>query len=102
MPYREAGFSVAAEAFADRRYEPDGTLRSRQHEDALIRDPAEAGRQALRIVKSGKAIACDGSESLSSAQTICIHGDTEGAAEIAAAVAQTLRQAGVLLRPLAV
>src|SRR5712664_1861974 len=45
--FREAGFPVAAEAFADRRYEPDGTLRSRKHEDALIHDPAEAGRQAL-------------------------------------------------------
>jgi len=45
--FRDAGFPVAAEAFADRRYEPDGTLRSRKHEDALIRDPAEAARLSL-------------------------------------------------------
>jgi UPF0271 protein len=100
--YRVAGFSVAAEAFADRRYEPDGSLRSRAHEDALIRDPAEAGRQALDIVERGQVTACDGSPVAVNAQTICIHGDTPGAAEIATAVARTLRQAGILIRPLAV
>ena len=70
--FREAGFAVAAEAFADRRYEPDGTLRSRKFDDALIRDPAEAGRQALNIVRRGTVIACDGSEVSISAQTICM------------------------------
>jgi UPF0271 protein len=91
----EAGFAVAAEAFADRRYEPDGTLRSRRFENALIRNPAEAGRQALSIVERGTVIASDGSRVAVNAQTICIHGDTTGAREIAATVAQTLRQAGV-------
>ena len=98
--FREAGFEVAAEAFADRRYEPDGTLRSRKFEDALIRDPAEAGRQALRIVEQGIVIARGGAEVAVNAQTICIHGDTPGAPEIAATVAQTLRQAGVTLSAL--
>jgi UPF0271 protein len=98
--FREAGFPVAAEAFADRRYEPDGTLRSRKHEDALIHDPAEAARQALRIVEQGFVLARNGSEVAVSAQTICIHGDTPGAPRIAMAVAQTLRQAGVRLTPL--
>jgi 5-oxoprolinase (ATP-hydrolysing) subunit A len=100
--YREAGLSVAAEAFADRRYEADGSLRSRQHSDALIRDPAEAARQALGIAEHGTVIACDGSAIAVNAQTICIHGDTPDASQIATAVAQTLRQGGVLLRPLAV
>ena len=98
--FHQAGFRVAAEAFADRRYEPDGTLRSRKFEDALIRDPAEAGRQALGIVERGTVIASDGSEVAVNAQTICIHGDTPGATKIASAVAQALRQAGVALRPL--
>jgi len=98
--FRKAGFAVAAEAFADRRYEPDGTLRSRKFEDALIRDPAEAGQQALRIVERGVVIACDGTEVSVDAQTICIHGDTSGAPEIAATVARTLREAGVTLRAL--
>src|SRR6267378_4446795 len=79
--FRDAGFAVAAEAFAD----------------ALIRDPAEAGRQALSIVERGVVIASDGNEVAVDAQTICIHGDTPGTAEIAAAVARTLRQAGVTL-----
>jgi UPF0271 protein len=98
--FRKAGLPVAAEAFADRRYEPDGTLRSREFADALIRDPAEAGQQALRIVDRGTVIACNGVEVAVDAQTICVHGDTVGAPEIAAAVSQTLRGAGVPLRPL--
>jgi UPF0271 protein len=99
--FREAGFAVAAEAFADRRYEPDGTLRSRRFDDALIRDPAEAGRQALNIVQRGAVIACDATQIPMSAHTLCIHGDTPGAPEIAATVARTLRQAGVTLNALA-
>ncbi len=95
--FRGAGFAVAAEAFADRRYEPDGTLRSRKFEDALIRDPAEAGRQALRITERGIVVASDGSEIEVDAQTLCIHGDTPGAPEIAATVARTLGEAGVML-----
>jgi UPF0271 protein len=95
--FRSTGFAVAAEAFADRRYEADGTLRSRKFEDALICDPAEAGRQALSIVERSAVIASDGSEVAGDAQTICIHGDTPGAPEIAAAVARTLKHAGVTL-----
>jgi UPF0271 protein len=98
--FRKAGLPVAAEAFADRRYEPDGTLRSRKFADALIRDPAEAGQQALRIVDRGTVIACNGVEVAVNAQTICVHGDAVGAPAIAASVSQTLRGAGVPLRPL--
>jgi UPF0271 protein len=98
--FRETGFRVAAEAFADRRYEADGTLRSRRFEDALIRDPAEASQQALRIAERGTVIACGGAEIVTNAQTICIHGDTPGAPGIAAAVAKTLRQAGIELTAL--
>jgi 5-oxoprolinase (ATP-hydrolysing) subunit A len=98
--FREAGFATAAEAFADRRYEPDGTLRSRKFDDALIRDPAEAGRQALGIAVRGVVVASDGREVAVAAQTICIHGDTPGAPEIAAAVARTLREAGVAVSAL--
>lgn len=100
--FREAGFRVAAEAFADRRYEQDGTLRSRKFEDALIRDPQAAGQQALRMVERGTVIASDGSEAPVRADTICIHGDTPGAPKIAAAVASTLKKAGVTLSALAV
>ena len=99
--FRAAGFSVAAEVFADRRYEPDGTLRSRKFEDALIRDPTQAANQALGMVERSVVLASDGSEVPVAAQTICIHGDTPGAPRIAAEVAKTLRQAGVKLSALA-
>jgi 5-oxoprolinase (ATP-hydrolysing) subunit A len=98
--FRQAGFRVVAEAFADRRYEANGTLRARKFDDALIRDPGEAGRQALQIVERGTVTAHDGNEVSVNAQTICIHGDTPGASKIAAAVAQTLRRAGVELSAL--
>ena len=98
--FREAGFVVAAEAFADRRYEPDGTLRSRKFEDALIRDPAEAARQAFGMVQRGVVTASDGSEVKVAAQTICIHGDTPGATKIAEEVARTLEHAGIALSSL--
>ncbi|HUL17523.1 MAG TPA: 5-oxoprolinase subunit PxpA [Terriglobales bacterium] len=98
--FKEAGFAVAAEAFADRRYEPDGILRSRRFEDALIRDPVEAAEQALSIIQNGTVLAKGGTPIALHAQTICIHGDTPGAAVIAENVARVLRQAGVTLGPL--
>ncbi len=99
--FRRAGFSVAAEAFADRRYEPNGSLRSRKFADALILNPADAAAQALHIAQAGRVAASDGSEIRVEAQTICIHGDTPGAVKIAAAVGERLKNAGIELRPLA-
>jgi UPF0271 protein len=98
--FRQAGFPVAAEAFADRRYEADGTLRSRKFDDALIRDPVEAARQALSIAQRGWVTALDATEVQLSAETICIHGDTPCAPQIAAEVAETLRSEGIILRRL--
>lgn len=98
--FRAAGFAVAAEAFADRRYEADGSLRSRKFADALITDAAEAAGQALRIVESGSVGVRGGREIRIEAQTICIHGDTPGAVKIASAVTQRLREAGIRLAPL--
>jgi UPF0271 protein len=97
--FREAGFAVAAEAFADRRYEPHGALRSRKFADALILDPSAAADQALRIAERGSVIAFDRTEIPVAAQTICVHGDTPGAVQIVAAVAESLRSAGIRLRP---
>jgi UPF0271 protein len=76
--WREAGFRVAAEGFADRRYEPDGSLRSRLLPDALIVEPEEAAAQALRLAEEGGV------------QTICVHSDTPGAVGIVAAVGRAL------------
>jgi 5-oxoprolinase (ATP-hydrolysing) subunit A len=97
--FRDEGFLVAAEAFADRRYEGDGSLRSRKFADALISEPEEAAKQALRIVQKGSVRASDGTEVMVAAQTICIHGDTPGAAEITGTVARVLVEAGAELRP---
>ncbi|HEX6852210.1 MAG TPA: 5-oxoprolinase subunit PxpA [Candidatus Polarisedimenticolaceae bacterium] len=91
------GFRVLAEAFADRRYEPDGTLRSRAHDDALIVDPVEAAAQAVRIATRGEVLTLDGTTLQVRAQSICVHGDTPGAAAIAAAVRRRLVAAGVRL-----
>jgi 5-oxoprolinase (ATP-hydrolysing) subunit A len=96
--FREMGFEVAAEAFADRRYEPNGRLRSRKLPDAVIRDPQAAAAQAVRIVQAHRVTATDGSEIPLQAQTICLHGDTPGCVQIAAAVAFALREAGVELK----
>jgi UPF0271 protein len=92
---REVGLDVAAEAFADRRYAPDGSLASRALEDALVRDPADAADQALRIVREHEVRAIDGTPVGVRADTICIHGDTEGAIAIATAVRHRLEEAGV-------
>jgi UPF0271 protein len=98
--FRDMGFEVAAEAFADRTYEPDGSLRSRKLPDAVIRDPRLAGAQALRIAQSHRIMAADGSEIEVDAQTICLHGDTPGCVQIAASVASKLREAGLELKGL--
>ncbi len=98
--FRDAGFRAAGEAFADRRYQAGGRLRSRNLPDALITDPDEAAAQALRIAQGGAAMTGGGAEVAVEAQTICIHGDTPGAASLAAAVAGALRKAGIQIRPL--
>lgn len=97
-----AGLAVAGEAFVERRYEADGTLRDRRHADALIRDPAEAAAQAVRIAREGVVIAIDGTAVPVAARTLCIHGDSPGAAAIAAAVRHALTGAGVVIAPLRV
>jgi len=98
--FRSAGFAVAAEAFADRRYEVNGTLRSRKFEDALIRDPEVAGKQAVSIAARNSLTAHDGSAVAIHAQTLCIHGDTPGADRIVAAVSKALVDAGVSVQRL--
>ena len=77
--WRTMGMAVAGEAFADRRYQPDGTLRPRKFPDALITDPQEAAAQALRFARQGLA------------ETICVHGDTPGSVAILQACRSVLR-----------
>ena len=87
--WRERGFLVAAEGFADRAYAADGTLVPRAQAGALITNPTEAAAQALRLAGEGGCA------------TLCVHADTEGAAAIAAAVRRGLEEAGFALSALA-
>ena len=98
--FHTAGFAVAPEGFADRKYEGDGSLRARKFRDALLHDPAEAAAQALRIAKEGSVVAANGAVIPLKVETICIHGDTPGAPQIAAAVRRALEDAGVALQAL--
>lgn len=95
-----AGLPVAAEGFADRAYEPDGTLRSRRLDGALLAGPAAAASQAVSIVRDGIATATDGSCVALAVDSLCIHGDTPGAPAIARAVRSALDGAGIDVRPI--
>jgi len=89
------GFQVSAEAFADRRYEPDGRLRSREHDDALIHEPALAARQAVQLAVEGTLTAVDGTTITCRADTLCLHSDAPGALPRVIAVRRALEQVGV-------
>lgn len=81
--WRTMGFHVLEEAFADRAYDADGSLRNRHLDQALITNPEQAAVQAKRIAEEGKVVAFDKSEINVKAQTLCIHSDTPNALEIA-------------------
>jgi UPF0271 protein len=98
--FAEAGFAVAGEAFADRGYEPDGSLTPRGRPGALKRTAKEAAEQAVAIATRGDVVASDGSRVSLTARTLCLHSDTPGAVGFARAVAAGLREAGVGIRPL--
>jgi 5-oxoprolinase (ATP-hydrolysing) subunit A len=92
------GLRFAGEAFADRRYEADGSLVSRSLAGAVIADPGEAALQAVRIAERGEVLARDGAVVFLKAQSLCVHGDTPGALALARAVRDALEAAGVAVR----
>jgi 5-oxoprolinase (ATP-hydrolysing) subunit A len=100
--YREMGLRTAAEAFADRAYEPDGTLRNRTLPGALLDSLERASAQAVSLATRGRVLTTSGSELAISADTLCIHSDTPSAAVIARAVGERLATADVSLQPLQV
>lgn len=95
------GLRVAAEGFADRSYEPDGTLTPRHLADSVLSEPERAAERAVRMVRDGTVIARDGSSLPIRIDTICVHGDTKDAAELAVAVRLGLEQAGITVAALA-
>ncbi|MFB0536511.1 MAG: LamB/YcsF family protein [Anaerolineae bacterium] len=96
----EAGLSVAREAFADRAYEADGSLRSRQLPGAVLEDPAQATEQVVRIVRDGLVVAYTGEEVPVQAETICLHGDTPTAVEIAKTIRRELKAVRIEVVPM--
>jgi UPF0271 protein len=92
---REAAHPFRAEAFADRRYRPDGTLLPRSEPGAVLTDPDDVARQVSLLVTDGEVVASDGSRVAVSFGTLCVHGDTPGAATLARRVRQELAALGV-------
>ena len=95
---RDAGLRVIAEAFADRGYTPQGTLVSRRDKGAVLHDSALVARRMLRLVRDGVVEAIDGSLAHVQAQSICVHGDSPGAVEMARAVRKALEGDGIAVR----
>ena len=92
------GIKTAQEAFADRSYQPDGTLTSRSLPGAVIQDVQLAVEQLVRIVKEGKVRALSGEEISLKAETICIHGDGPHAPDLAEEIYNSLMTEGVKLQ----
>jgi UPF0271 protein len=97
-----AGIPFAAEAFADRAYTPDGRLVDRRRPDAVHTDAAVVLSQALGIVRDGVVRACDGTTISVRADSLCLHGDTPGAVDLARTVRAALADAGVSVTAFAV
>ncbi len=98
---QDAGLRVVAEAFADRAYTPQGTLVSRREPGAVLHDSALVASRMLRLVRDGVVEAVDGSLARVQAQSICVHGDSPGAVEMARAVRMALESDGVVVRSFA-
>jgi UPF0271 protein len=97
----EAGLTTVAEAFADRAYTPEGTLVSRRLPGAVLHDAAEIADRCVAMATGGEITDVDGGPLRLAPESICVHGDTPGAVEIARRVRDALTGAGVDLAPFA-
>jgi 5-oxoprolinase (ATP-hydrolysing) subunit A len=98
---RALGLRVVGEAFADRAYEPDGSLVARKKLGAIIHDVDAVIERSVKMAKERTVVAIDGSTVRVEAETICIHGDTPGADDLAAKLRAALERAGVEIKPMA-
>jgi 5-oxoprolinase (ATP-hydrolysing) subunit A len=96
---RDAGLAVAAEAFADRAYEDDGSLVPRGEPEAVIHDPAVVVNRVLGMVRDGRVRSRRGTEIELRPATICTHGDTPGAQRLAHDIRLRLEAEGVRIEP---
>jgi 5-oxoprolinase (ATP-hydrolysing) subunit A len=92
------GLHTVAEAFADRAYRPDGQLVSRREPGAVLGDPKAIAQRVVSMVSSGQVAAIDGTQITVSVESVCVHGDSPGAVQIATAVRDQLRAADVDIR----
>ena len=97
---RAAGLRVAAEVFADRAYEADGTLASRRKPGSVIHDADAVVARAVRMAVDNTVVATDGSIVSLDADTICVHGDTPGSDVLAARIRAGFERAGVRVKAL--
>lgn len=98
---QQKGLRTVAEAFADRAYTPEGVLVSRREPGAVLHDPQLVAQRMLQLVTQGVVTAIDGSLTRVQADSICVHGDSPGAVEMARQIRLTLEQAGVTIAPFA-
>ena len=91
----KAGLRVAEEAYADRTYEDDGKLSSRERADAMITDPERAVRQVLAFVEEGALVSRSGRKLPARIHTLCVHGDQPSGVAVVTAVREALEKAGV-------
>lgn len=99
---RAAGLAVAAEVFADRAYEHDGTLASRRKPGSVIHDVNAVVARAVRMVTDKTVVAVDGSVIPLQADTICVHGDTPDSDQLAANIRAGLERAGVTVKAIGI
>ncbi|MGY4647992.1 5-oxoprolinase (ATP-hydrolyzing) subunit A [Mycobacterium sp. URHB0021] len=96
---QELGLRTVSEAFADRAYRSDGQLISRRVPNAVLHDVEEIVNRVVLMVTAGRVAAVDGSTIPITVESVCVHGDSPGAVQIANAVRDRLRRDGVELRP---
>ncbi len=94
-----ANLPMAHEIFADRAYEDDGNLVSRKKPGSVLHDPRQVAERVVRMVQDGAVVSITGKVMKMRTDTVCIHGDTPGAVEIARGVRQALEDAGIEVAP---
>jgi UPF0271 protein len=97
---KDVGLKVVYEAFPDRAYTPEGNLVPRREPGAVIQEPQEVARRALRMATEGVVIAVDNTSIPIEAQTLCVHGDTPLAVDLVRNIHETLEKEGVSVQPM--
>lgn len=92
------GLRVIREAFADRNYNPDGTLVSRREANAVLSDPHQVSDRVIEIARTGSLTAVDGTRLEVDAESVCIHGDSPGSVNLARSIVTSLTEADVEIR----